>query len=75
MTMQSMGAHIAAMCFALLDGNGRGAGDGHDAGAHGPATRSTRWRRRPASGKSWPPDDERGSPSRARANFPWPVAD
>ena len=38
----------------------------HDWNAHGLATRSTRWRRRPALGTSWPPDDGPDSPSRAR---------
>ena len=42
----------------------------HEENAHGFATRSTRWGRRPAPGTSWPPDDGPDSPSRARGLRP-----
>ena len=38
----------------------------HDGNVHGLATRSTRWRTRPALGTSWPPDNGPDSSSRAR---------
>ena len=42
---------------ALVDGLDRAPTPSHDSNAHGFATRSIRWGRRPADGTSWSPDD------------------
>ena len=63
--------HPAGTSRSLVDGPDRAAQllssrAWHDGNVHGLATRSTRWRTRPALGTAWPPDEGPDSSSRTR---------